>query len=1180
MKKQHIIQSLMAFIFALGFTACADEDIVESNGLVVEGVPVKVQIPISIPKMEVMESRGLSEAQEKQTNDLYILVFDKDGNREAGFFFENNANTGNKWILSASTDNRPAIIETDGKDQGYGNLTLAITSGTKYIYGFANVADNALVHSYKTNLDGVQTIEELKNVQVSFYTTEVSALAGEEMFSPTGGTANIPMSGHFDYADGTNTTGECQITPNGTVTTDGKIYLHRLFAKIKFIIQGGQDENGNKVTFELKDWKAYHLPQRSMLIPDAAGNDADDYNATNAFLNTDIGFTDPTVEGVNVKEGKYGFQFYMLENRKAYKGNTGDLADYWKRETLATDGSGRVYQYVEDNATYIHLTGKLKMKVNDVQDLKDFQEGKPENQSTKYTVVDRIADVEYIIHLGGQEPGTDSTPDVDNFDVLRNTSYTYEITINGVKDIVTKVKQETEANDPIPGAEGEIVDVAGGKGVYELDCHNHVFNVSFTNKDKPFFFRVVTPETEGDFNNIKTVDSKKTIEEAGIGEKASLLTWIQFRPTEGKDVLALYKPEATDLMNLFELAEYVDEKMGNNEEKWFTVFVKEYYYDKKPSLENPTDDESDKDYDWGLTNWPSFVNKANRSVILDLYTIGTEDGKSNYSQGDLYITQKSIQTYYGSGELALGVEHKNETGIPLWNEYAGNDTQYMFRNKWYQAKYLNADETINEERTWENSVSGMNYDESKTYEENLNAHRYLTKDNGYYNQYMALIYYGQEGDPNDNNKGKLDGQLWSNYIQLTQPINYDFGLDDRFPTYGEAYFDGTPFTDYDKTVSNVWGDKEGIVDCLTRNRDENGDGILQAEEMKWYLPASDQMNDIYLGAGSLVSPLYPYEKFPNKDQGPNYHYLSSDIRTFWSNEGNSTGETHRIRLNNKNEKQEDEHINKQIRCVRNLGAAYPKTSIITDGSQAYFFNNNATKNSTKADRKIPQLHVYNEADKTFTFPHLATTNFRDIRRRLQAKDPANYNGSHTNFGEENKVYSGGFQMANKFVTAYSNDQGTEMPWDTERKDTDDKQVNVYYKRTTTNLDGTTTTSYILFYLGSKDPIDKDKQGWTPCDEYSQEPNEADKGTWRMPNQKELAIMGAENPEYVMKPNDVAGYSNTTWNYNTQRTFAFHEALSQNYLDGGGDPDVKKQIKLIRCVRDIGITAASAASLDE
>ena len=41
---------------------------------------------------------------------------------------------------------------------------------------------------------------------------------------------------------------------------------------------------------------------------------------------------------------------------------------------------------------------------------------------------------------------------------------------------------------------------------------------------------------------------------------------------------------------------------------------------------------------------------------------------------------------------------------------------------------------------------------------------------------------------------------------------------------------------------------EALQACMNRNRDENGNGVIDAAELKWYLPASGKICTYYLGS--------------------------------------------------------------------------------------------------------------------------------------------------------------------------------------------------------------------------------------------------------------------------------------------------------------------------------------------
>ena len=103
---------------------------------------------------------------------------------------------------------------------------------------------------------------------------------------------------------------------------------------------------------------------------------------------------------------------------------------------------------------------------------------------------------------------------------------------------------------------------------------------------------------------------------------------------------------------------------------------------------------------------------------------------------------------------------------------------------------------------------------------------------------------------------------------------------------------------------------EGYYACLSRNRDENGNGQVDADELKWYLPAINQYlllwcGEEYLyGDTRLVDPAeIPGITSSNYDSGVHNLFTSSFSPQYWAVEGVSYGEG-----GNSN----------GVRCIRNL----------------------------------------------------------------------------------------------------------------------------------------------------------------------------------------------------------------------------------------------------------------------
>ena len=111
------------------------------------------------------------------------------------------------------------------------------------------------------------------------------------------------------------------------------------------------------------------------------------------------------------------------------------------------------------------------------------------------------------------------------------------------------------------------------------------------------------------------------------------------------------------------------------------------------------------------------------------------------------------------------------------------------------------------------------------------------------------------------------------------------------------------------------GYEDPVHACLMRNRDLNGDNIIQSNEIRWYLAAIDQLTDIYIGELALdeKSRLYPSNPADRENQ-VRWHYISSSATNnnawiLWAEEGASRG-AHNA---------ENAGSVFSYRCARNLG---------------------------------------------------------------------------------------------------------------------------------------------------------------------------------------------------------------------------------------------------------------------
>ncbi|MBC8591965.1 DUF4906 domain-containing protein [Oscillospiraceae bacterium N12] len=527
MKKQNnilaSIKQSFGFIFiTILLFSCLDEKVV--NKLEVEeGIPVEINFNLSLPAMNQVVTRGLRDEEEFQINDLYLLIFDSNGNIKKGtkFYDINDSEINN---LNGNNDNPT-----------HGTISkIQTTSGKSYIFAAANVSTNQLdgEENLKKQLDKVSNINELKKITATLNSKTEAAQVDRTQ-------ASLVMSGAYKGTDNSSIDEEglC-IIPIKNSTLDGTIILERLDSHITFNISwGGKD---SKVTsFELKEWKVYNVPVISYLFSqeeDAVKQDNKYYSESAAD------------QKVTISDKSCSFDFYMLENRKyaqQYEGE--EIKNYAQREEEIKESGKNTgeYKYVQKYATFVEIKANMELESNTTG-------GK------------KVAEVTYVIHLGG------GNNDYTNFRSERNKKYTYIIQINDTEDIRVEVKDENERR---PGVEGDVIDAQ--TKVYTLDAHYNCFIIGLTKKDaRELSFMVKTP--------FSTVTHETLESERLYGD----YKWIRFkrnsRNASGK--LEKYPRYGEGLIDLFSLSSDIINQSGNDSKTfYYTVFIDEYYYTKPPT---------------------------------------------------------------------------------------------------------------------------------------------------------------------------------------------------------------------------------------------------------------------------------------------------------------------------------------------------------------------------------------------------------------------------------------------------------------------------------------------------------------------------------------------------------------------------------------------------------------------
>lgn len=208
--------------------------------------------------------------------------------------------------------------------------------------------------------------------------------------------------------------------------------------------------------------------------------------------------------------------------------------------------------------------------------------------------------------------------------------------------------------------------------------------------------------------------------------------------------------------------------------------------------------------------------------------------------------------------------------------------------------------------------------------------------------------------------------------------------------------------------------------CLMRNRDLDGDNVIDPDEVRWYLAAIDQLTDIYIGEYALDadSRLYPGADAITGLGGntPYWHYASSSADgsnpwVFWSEEGASRGTYGNSSAESANGPRY------AYRCIRNLGLPLDKPDEEPEDLVKYddadgdgIYTIDLSKLNPKALRGYSDggndLPAHNERD---------ADNLPRVRFEV-SNETRNADGDAPNYGREWDDWSNHFTNADSWIT--------------------------------------------------------------------------------------------------------------------------------------------------------------------
>ena len=606
-----ILNTYLGLLFLLILSACTDDTDFPKNGNG-EFVSLKLNFKSQGGK-EILIGRAATAEEEKKLYDLHFYVFNAQGRL-----------TGYKKLQNRVTQ----AVEPEG------TVSIRTKSGNSYIYAIANINESTTYYLDADKLsllnidEGASDKEYWENIEESQLTREMllniqfKRKFGNEnnLFSPDPSGNVFVMSGYINNGGTVN----IPESNSGVVTLpeddNHVVKLYRILSKITLTINSGTASG----TFTPKYYRLCNVPTAGILIPKAGISTVSSYlagNTTGADVESSYRWN---------FDGSNEISFYYPENLQIAKVNNSLFTQWQDREKNSWNNNVKTFTYAADNASYIEIYGDY---VDDSGTL--------------------TANVNYTIHFGDFEANR------ADFNLIRNYAYNYRVTFKGINDIIIEATASNGANSDKPYAEGMVVVTQPNQSL-DIDAHYEARVLTFKKADiqalrggnSGYLISIKTPFGE----TSETVHVKndgiyrmgETKPWCSINDVNEIFTgeadykWIKFvRNTTSNrinnaniatNVCKYPGDNQEDCLNVFQLlAELYDLDTytdNNKTEAYYSCFIDENYY-------------ADKD-------WPEYVNKDPRTMLIANDLKASSDGKSLYAEVAYSISQRSITTIYNT----------------------------------------------------------------------------------------------------------------------------------------------------------------------------------------------------------------------------------------------------------------------------------------------------------------------------------------------------------------------------------------------------------------------------------------------------------------------------------------------------------------------------------------------------
>lgn len=892
-----------------------------------EGTPVMLNIGFGVPDqldVTIGTKAESSRADEARVRDLYVMLFDEDGvnfySRYFTFEHLNNSlenldsNSNEGWYVQNSNNSFGVVkIATQSKN----NCTLVL---------LANVDNTITTLNHRDAVDvlsGIGSLSDLRNVRV---TLEQEIVDRADIFLMMDVLENVNTG---DLTWGSFVNDEATYNKNN----DGKyqLQLRPLDAKVKFWIKYN-DTYIDPDNSEARKWQVFNVPTECYLLPSAdAPSSVTYFDSQKAFF-----------EGTDDTQTCQVFSFYMLENRQKPASNQRienlQTPSYYLREK-ETDPSADdpTFIYAPQNSTYVKFDLLLGLKTLAIQNIVGPDAKHALTTEALYTV--------HLGQFGNSNPNDNvnpSTHDWDNYDVERGTFYNYYVTINNSRSIYVEVLGDPLNNNEIredqPGQEGSLL--LSTDDVVNCDAHYEYRSLTFNYipglQGKKVSWYVKTPFDEG---GAKWIPDEST-PDPNDGEwefNCKDYLWVQFglnemdggtysilrRPYPGNTHVAGWTPAtplaAGQLMDIHQLYDFILEETKKRND----------WLEAKASGPDPGD------YDGAFR----LDTTLETGVEDDLSTTWVDESH----QYVIRVTAFIDEYYY---EVDPTLDPATAKADPdLWRKFVNADPRelHILSEAHYsedeQSDVITSSHSIIQKsiQTFYNTYSpdlrtlwGTEHIDEMEY-------RIRAQKSNDQTIWPWWISGSVSPAPNSDDNGRLNSaRIWGVDANENTNPNWmgesgilDYSVDNDHPELKEGY-------------------RALAYSCLTRNRDNDGDGKIDADEIRWYTASVNQLVGMWVGNAALSPSARLYQPANKNSIGDNREWRSwvvsstassiTNPRVIRAEEGatKSNYDSYNWAYTSYSSgkfTQADRHQVSSVRCVRNIGT-YDNGGEVKDVSDA------------------------------------------------------------------------------------------------------------------------------------------------------------------------------------------------------------------------------------------------------